>query len=223
MRVLVVEDNLEVSNSVKDFLTNNGFSVECTAQGSSGIDAAKAGGFDAMILDVNLPDTDGFEVLKRLRTFSRLPVILLTEVSGDEDRIHGLDIGADDYLPKPFNPRELLARLRAILRRHNGHTPGAVVSANGVTLDPGTREVTCDSKPVRVTTVEFVVLEMLIRSAGRAVSRDELMLSLYGRKSTPYDRSIDMHVSHLRRKLKANRELIKTVRGAGYQFCIPAQ
>lgn len=222
VRVLLVEDNLEVSTSVCNFLGAQGFEVQAVAEGLRGVDMGMSG-FDAVILDVNLPDTDGFEVLKRLRAKSSVPVILLTELGGDEDRIAGLDLGADDYLPKPFNPRELVARLKAVLRRQDSKAPGGRLSVNGVLLDPGTREVSCDANPVRVTTVEFVVLDMLMRSAGRPVSRDDLMLALYGRKATPYDRSIDMHVSHLRKKLKSSRELIKTVRGAGYQFCLQAQ
>jgi two-component system response regulator CpxR len=131
----------------------------------------------------------------------------------------GLELGADDYLPKPFNPRELSARVKAILRRTETKSNRGRVEVNGVLLDPGTREVICDGKAVDVTTLEFDILEQLMRNAGRVVSRDGLMESLYNRKSTPFDRSIDMHVSHLRRKLESSRPVIKTIRGVGYQFC----
>jgi two-component system response regulator CpxR len=133
----------------------------------------------------------------------------------------GLELGADDYLPKPFNPRELVARIRAILRRYEtrpGPSSGRL-EVNGVTLDPGTREVFAGGIRVELTTFEFDILEMLMRSAGRGLSRDRLMENFYNRKATPYDRSIDMHISHLRKKLENGESLIKTIRGVGYQFC----
>jgi two-component system response regulator CpxR len=167
-----------------------------------------------------LPSLDGFALLKRLRVSNRVPVLMLTARGEDVDRIVGLELGADDYLAKPFNPRELLARIKAILRRAETPSKGRV-EINGVTIDPGSREVTCDGRPVDVTTLEFDILELLMRAAGRVVSRDTLMENMYNRKATPFDRSIDMHVSHLRRKLELERTLIKTVRGIGYQFCRP--
>jgi len=183
------------------------------------LEAAQQGGFDLIVLDVMLPGLDGFEILKRLRVTSRVPVLMLTARGEDVDRIIGLELGADDYLPKPFNPRELTARVRAILRRTENKINRGRVEINGVALDPGTREVTSDGKPIEVTTLEFDILEQLMRNAGRVVSRDGLMESLYNRKATPFDRSIDMHVSHLRRKLESSRPVIKTIRGVGYQFC----
>jgi two-component system response regulator CpxR len=170
------------------------------------------------VLDVMLPGLDGFEVLKQLRRESRVPVLMLTARGEDVDRIVGLELGADDYLPKPFNPRELTARVKAILRRTEAKVNRGRIEVNGVVLDPGTREVTSDGKPIEVTTLEFDILEHLMRNAGRVVSRDGLMESLYNRKATPFDRSIDMHVSHLRRKLEGDRPVIKTIRGVGYQF-----
>jgi len=147
-------------------------------------------------------------------------VLMLTARGEDVDRIIGLELGADDYLPKPFNPRELAARIKAILRRSDAQQTGGRLEVNGVALDPGTREVTQDGKPVETTTLEFQILEMLMRAAGRVVSRDALMETLYNRKATPFDRSIDMHVSHLRKKLDTpERPIIKTIRGVGYQFC----
>src|SRR5689334_11405877 len=167
-----------------------------------------------------LPGIDGFEILRRLRTRSKVPVIMLTARGEDVDRIVGLELGADDYLPKPFNPRELVARIRAILRRYEPRPPatGSRLEVNGVTLDPGTHEVQSGGKRVELTTFEFDILEMLMRSAGRVLSRDALMENFYNRKATPFDRSIDMHISHLRKKLENGDSLIKTIRGVGYQF-----
>ena len=152
------------------------------------------------------------------RRESRLPVLMLTARGEDEDRIIGLELGADDYLPKPFNTRELVARVRAIMRRLEERRPGVKFEVNGISIDPGTRDVTRDGTPVEVTTFEFDILETLMRAAGRVVSRDDLMEELYGRKATPFDRSVDMHISHLRKKLEGDKPLIKTVRGVGYQF-----
>jgi two-component system response regulator CpxR len=146
---------------------------------------------------------------------------MLTARGEDVDRIVGLEMGADDYLPKPFNPRELTARIRAILRRYEARSEHASrLEVNGVTLDPGAREVWVDGRRIDLTTFEFDILELLMRSAGRVLSRDALMESLYNRKATPFDRSIDMHISHIRRKLEGDgRTVVKTVRGVGYQFC----
>lgn len=219
MRLLIVDDDVELCSLLKEFLQREGFTVDCIHDGLAALDAAKNGGYDLVVLDVMLPGLDGFELLKRLRADSRVPVIMLTARGEHIDRIIGLELGADDYVAKPFNPRELVARVKAILRRTDpAKTTRGRVEVNGVTLDPGTREVTADGKPVEVTTLEFDILEQLMRNAGRVVSRDGLMESLYNRKSTPFDRSIDMHVSHLRRKLEAQRPVIKTIRGAGYQF-----
>jgi two-component system response regulator CpxR len=162
---------------------------------------------------------DGFEILRRLRDRSKVPVIMLTARGEDVDRIVGLELGADDYLPKPFNPRELAARIRAILRRYEPRpAAGGRLEVNGIALDPGSREVFAGGKPVELTTFEFDILEMLMRSAGRVLSRDALMENFYNRKATPFDRSIDMHISHLRKKLELGEDLIKTIRGVGYQF-----
>jgi len=219
MRLLIVDDDTELCALLKEFLEREEFSVNCVHDGRIGLEWAQQNNYDLVILDVMLPGLDGFEILKRLRATSRVPVLMLTARGQDEDRIIGLELGADDYLPKPFNPRELSARVKAILRRTEAKVNRGRVEVNGVTLDPGTREVTCDGKPVEVTTLEFDILEQLMRNAGHVVSRDGLMESLYNRKATPFDRSIDMHVSHLRRKLEASRSVIKTIRGVGYQFC----
>jgi len=218
MALLIVDDDAELCSLLKEFLEREGFTVQCIGEGHAALEAAQQGGYELIVLDVMLPGLDGFEILKRLRLTSRVPVLMLTARGEDVDRIVGLELGADDYLPKPFNPRELAARVKAILRRTEARVNRGKVEVNGVALDPGTREVTCDGKPVEVTTLEFDILEQLMRNAGRVVSRDGLMESLYNRKATPFDRSIDMHVSHLRRKLESSRPVIKTIRGVGYQF-----
>jgi two-component system response regulator CpxR len=145
---------------------------------------------------------------------------MLTARGEDVDRIIGLELGADDYLPKPFNPRELVARIRAILRRYEPRTvaPGSRIEVSGILLDPGTRTVVVNGSPIELTTFEFDILELLMRNAGRVLSRDALMENFYNRKATPFDRSIDMHISHLRKKLDNGEALIKTIRGVGYQF-----
>jgi two-component system response regulator CpxR len=215
---LIIDDDTELCALLEEFMKREGLEVSFAHDGVHGLDRALAGGFDLIVLDLMLPGMDGFQLLKRLRAQSKVPVLMLTARGEEVDRIVGLDLGADDYLPKPFNPRELLARIRAILRRVQVRGKGRI-EVNGVVVDPGTREVFCDEHPVEMTTLEFDILETLVRGAGGVVSRDALMESMYNRKSTPFDRSIDMHVSHLRRKLETNRTLIKTVRGVGYQFC----
>ena len=204
-----------------EFLTREGFSVDCAHEGYSGLQKALEGNADLMVLDVMLPGIDGFEILRRLRTESKLPVVMLTARGEDVDRIIGLELGADDYLPKPFNPRELVARIRAVLRRYEPRPAAGAgrIEVNDVSLDPGTREVLAGGRRVDLTTFEFDILELLMRSAGRVLSRDALMEKFYNRKATPFDRSIDMHISHLRKKLEHGDTLIKTIRGVGYQFC----
>jgi two-component system response regulator CpxR len=222
VKVLIVDDDTELCVLLQEFLEREAFAVVVEHDGLNGLELASNGGFDLVVLDLMLPGIDGFTVLKRLRARSRVPVLMLTARGEDEDRIIGLDLGADDYLAKPFNPRELLARVRAVLRRTQVKSKGRI-EVNGVLIDPGTREVFCDQRPIEMTTLEFDILETLVRSAGTVVSRDALMEAMYNRKATPFDRSIDMHVSHLRRKLETERTLIKTVRGVGYQFCASAE
>jgi two-component system response regulator CpxR len=213
-----VDDDEELAGLLSELLTREGFRVDMQHDGPKGLAAALGGGYDLMVLDVMLPGMDGFEILRRVRRESRLPVMMLTARGEDEDRIIGLELGADDYLPKPFNTRELVARVRAIMRRLEERRPGIKFEVNGISIDPGTRDVMRNGNPVEVTTFEFDILETLMRAAGRVVSRDDLMEELYGRKATPFDRSVDMHISHLRKKLEGDKPLIKTVRGVGYQF-----
>ena len=219
MQILLVDDDVELCSLLTEFLKREGFTVTSEHEGHHGLERAAQGGVDLVVLDVMLPGMDGFEILRRLRERSRVPVIMLTARGEDVDRIVGLELGADDYLPKPFNPRELAARIRAILRRYEPRpAAGGRIEVNGIALDPGSREVLAGGKPVDLTTFEFDILDMLMRSAGRVLSRDALMENFYNRKATPFDRSIDMHISHLRKKLERGEDLIKTIRGVGYQF-----
>jgi len=222
VHILLVDDDAELCGLLGEFLRREGFDVDCEHEGHRGLEKALQPGIDLVVLDVMLPGIDGFEILRRLRQQSKVPVIMLTARGEDVDRIVGLELGADDYLPKPFNPRELAARIRAILRRYEprpASSSGGRLEVNGVALDPGTREVSSAGKRVDLTTFEFDILELLMRSAGRVLSRDALMENFYNRKATAFDRSIDMHISHLRKKLEHGDTLIKTIRGIGYQFC----
>lgn len=219
MPILLIDDDAELCSLLVEFLSHEGFSVECVHEGNRGLDRALRGGNELVILDVMLPGLDGFEILRRLRAKSRVPVLMLTARGEDMDRIAGLEMGADDYLAKPFNSRELVARIRAILRRlDQPPSTDGPLEVNGVRIDPGTREVSANGRTIDVTTFEFDILELLMRSAGQVVSRDDLMEHLYNRKATAFDRSVDMHISHLRKKLETGRTIIKTIRGAGYQF-----
>jgi two-component system, OmpR family, response regulator CpxR len=219
VKVLVIDDDVELCGLLREFLQREGFQVDVAHDGKVGLEKVSKDAPDLIVLDVMLPGMDGFEILRRLRQQGRIPVLMLTARGEDVDRIVGLELGADDYLAKPFNPRDLAARIRAILRRMEPHAADSRVEVNGVTLDPGSREVVQDGRHIDLTTVEFDILEHLMRSAGRVLSRDALMEALYNRKATAFDRSMDMHISHLRRKLEGERTLIKTVRGVGYQFC----
>lgn len=222
MRVLLIDDDVELCRLLEQFLSREGFSVASVHDGVAGLEGARSGGADIVILDAGLPRLDGFGVLRKLRESNKVPVLMLTARGDDVDRIVGLELGADDYLPKPFNPRELAARLRAILRRLEPREPGAApvsLEVNGVRIDPASRTVFRDGTAIEVTTLEFDILHALIQAAGRVLSRDALMEALYQRKATPFDRAIDVHISHLRRKLEAGRTIIRTVRGVGYQFC----
>jgi two-component system response regulator CpxR len=225
-QILLVDDDSELCALMTDFFARHGFVIETAHDGRGGLARALEAGFDLIILDVMLPVIDGFEVLAQLRRRSAVPVIMLTARTGQQDRIAGLDAGADDYLPKPFGPEELLARIRAVLRR-SGRTADAksqIVEAGGLRLNPRTREVWRDDEPIDLTAIEFDILDLLARSSGRIVSRDELAAALYQRESTPHERSLDVHMSHLRKKLASGeRTLIRTVRGVGYLFSSEAE
>jgi two-component system response regulator CpxR len=226
-RVLVVDDDIELCELVAEYLQPEGFDVEAVHDGERGVERARSGEFALVVLDVMLPGLSGFEVLRRIRAGSRTPVLMLTARGDDVDRIVGLELGADDYLPKPFNPRELVARIRAILRRTKPDSSGIATPLSerlivgDVELDTGTRVVRRAGELVNLTAVEFNLLEVFLRAAGRVVTREELIKTVLDREFTPYDRSIDMHVSNLRKKLGhyiGEVERIKTVRGVGYIY-----
>jgi len=229
-RILIIDDDVELASLVGEFLDSEGFRVEAVYDGERGLERGLSGEYVLVVLDVMLPGINGFEVLRRIRSTSSVPVLLLTARGEEVDRIVGLEIGADDYLPKPFNPRELVARIRAVLRRTREGKPGGqlpdVVEVAGVELDPATRTVRHEGQLVDLTSVEFNLLEMLLREAGRVVTRERLATSVLSRKFSPFDRSIDMHVSKVRKKLgdrEGEAEHIKTVRGVGYIFALPRE
>src|SRR3954465_4752175 len=223
-RILVIDDDTELCSLVSEYLRPEGFQVSCVHDGRTGLSSALTGDYLIVVLDVMLPGMNGFDVLRKIRDSSRLPVLLLTARGEDVDRIVGLEIGADDYLPKPFNPRELLARIGAILRRsHETATRDAAdkLTVGDVGLDPGTRMVRRAGEKIELTAVEFNLLEQLLRSAGRVVEREDLAQEVLGRKLSAFDRSLDVHVSNLRKKLGERRDgedRIKTIRGVGYIY-----
>jgi two-component system, OmpR family, response regulator CpxR len=218
--ILLVEDDRGLCRLMAAFFAQKGFSLESAHDGGSGLKRAIEGQFDVIILDVMLPVLDGFAVLHQIRKRSAVPIIMLTARTEQSDRIAGLDAGADDYLPKPFGPEELLSRIRAVLRRVGvGATAPAQIEAGGVRINSHARLAWWNDRPLDLTGVEFDILEFLVRAAGRVVARDELTTMLYQRKSTPYERGLDVHVSHLRTKLNdTSHSLIRTIRGSGYVF-----
>jgi two-component system response regulator CpxR len=218
--VLLIDDDMELCDLMREFFAARGIGVEAVHDGRLGLARALGGQHDLVLLDVMLPGLDGFELLRQVRRRSLVPIIMLTARTARADRVAGLDSGADDYLPKPFEPEELIARIRAVLRRAGRAATGGaeVLEVNGVKLVPGTREVWCGDNSVEITTTEFDILELLVRSAGRIISRNELSAAIYRRPASAQDRSLDVHVSHLRRKLGAMGELIRTIRGVGYLF-----
>ena len=225
-RVLLIDDDAELCQLVTQYLTGEGFDVESAHDGAVGAERALENEYDILVLDVMLPGANGFEVLRRIRGSSPVPVIMLTARGEEVDKVVGLELGADDYLTKPFSPRELVARLRAVLRRTSSPdrvpapAPESIAVAD-VELNLGSRAVTRDTSPVDLTTVEFDLLTILLREAGRVVSRERLVAEALGRPFTPLDRSVDTHISNLRRKLGPGpdgRQRIKSVRGTGYQY-----
>jgi two-component system response regulator CpxR len=205
-----------------EFFATRGIELETVHDGKSGLARALDGGHDLLLLDVMMPELDGFELLHQIRRSSQVPVIMLTAPTRQVDRVAALEAGADDCLPKPFGPDELVARIRAVLRRAGrGHVPAQpleVIEVEGVQMIPQARAVRCAGTALNLTTTEYEILEQLVRSAGRTVSRDELIALLYQRTATPFDRALDVHVSHLRKKLGRHGALIRTVRGVGYTF-----
>jgi two-component system, OmpR family, response regulator CpxR len=226
-RVLIIDDDEELCDLVSEYLTVEGFETTCVHDGQSGLERARSGDFDMAILDVMLPKMNGFDVLRKLREDSDVPVLMLTARGDDMERIVGLEIGADDYLPKPFNPRELVARLRAILRRvpnddENGSTPEKV-QVDDLEISTTSRSAKLQGSEVALTSVEFDLLVNLVRQAGRIVKKEDLSENVLDRSLSPYDRSLDMHISNLRKKLghrADGSERIKTVRSVGYIYTV---
>ncbi len=217
LSLLLIDDDAELCQLVKEFLESQRFQVETVHDGRNGLIRALAAEVDLILLDVMLPGMNGFDLLRSLRAVKKTPVIMLTARTDQKDRITGLDAGADDYLPKPFDPQELAARIRAVLRRSKPAASRPQFESGGVKIDSNSRQVTQAGKKVDLTSIEFDILELLMRNAGRVVTRNDLMNSLYQRDATAFDRSIDVHVSHLRKKLE-DSDIILTIRGSGYQF-----
>lgn len=217
--VLLVDDDIELCELLREFFARRHIRLETVHDGSRGLARALSGDHDLVLLDVMMPGLDGFELLRLVRRQSQVPVIMLTARTTQVDRVTGLDAGADDYLPKPFGTAELMARIRAVLRRAGRHAKQAdVLEAGGIRLVPSAREARVDGELLPLTTVEYDILEFLVNAAGRVVSRDELTAALYRRRATKFDRTLDMHICNLRKKLDRHSALIGTVRGVGYLF-----
>jgi DNA-binding response OmpR family regulator len=219
--VLLVDDDVELCLSLKRLLGMDGFEVTAVHNADAGVKEAIEGKYELIVLDVMLPGGDGRKVLRRIRLSSQVPVIMLTARGDETDRIAGLEGGADDYLPKPFNPRELVARMRAVLRRKSGTTPPEILRVDDLEIDCVKRRVLRATGDVGLTGAEFDILVLLVRSAGKVLSREEIAEAALGRGMGFFDRSIDNHISNLRKKLgaRANKaERIQGVRGAGYAY-----
>jgi two-component system response regulator CpxR len=218
LSLLLVDDDVELCGMMKEFFGGAGHSLDSEYNGREGLASALHGSYDLLILDVMLPEIDGFAVLQQLRRSKTLPVIMLTARVHREDRIHGLNTGADDYLPKPFDPDELMARVQAVLRRSSASIQQGetTLKAGKIRIDLTTRGVWSAKSPVELTAMEFDLLELLMRSRGSVVSREEITALLFQREATPYDRFLDVHISHLRKKLKCRPGVIRAVRGVGY-------
>ena len=223
--MLLIDDDRQLCSLMRDFLMQQGFAVAIAHDGLTGLAMATSGPHDLVLLDVVLPGLGGFAVLDELRRVSDIPVLMLTARGEPSDRVFGLSAGADDYLAKPFDPAELAARVRAILRRSDG-LPRAkkmrVIDIAGVCLDTASRQVRIAGLPVDLTSAEYGILEILMRAAGRPVSRDEISIRLNQREATALDRAVDVHISRIRHKLGPKGALIQTVRGAGYLFALDA-
>lgn len=219
LRVLIVDDDARLFELLRSYLDQNGIGAEAARDGQAALRALEQGGFDAVLLDIMMPGMDGLSVLRKLRETSDLPVLMLTAKGDETDRVVGLELGADDYLPKPFSPRELLARLRAVVRRTQSREIKKRLSISGVQVDLESRRVERGGSAIELTGLEFDVLVALLQRAGRVVPRSAL-LELAGRNDiTVSDRTVDVHVSHLRKKLGDDPpKLIRTIRGVGYMF-----
>jgi len=225
--VLIIDDDVELCRLLEDFLRLEGFEPQALHDGAEAVAHCREQAYDAIVLDIMLPGLQGLDVLRELRKFSDVPVLMLTARGEDTDRILGLELGADDYLPKPCNPRELAARLRAILRRSqaSADTPdSAVIEAGQVRMDPADRSANFAGHDLALTSAEFNLLYQLVKQAGHVVDKESLSREALGRALSAYDRSIDVHISKIRKKLAAHEgdKLILSVRGIGYQFTVSA-
>ena len=228
-RILIIDDDEELCELVAEYLTVEGFETEAVHDGESGLRRALSSEYDLITLDVMLPKKNGFDVLRELRQTSRIPVLMLTARGDDMERIIGLEIGADDYLPKPFNPRELVARLRAILRRvqtEQESNQGVIdkLQVDDVEVQISARSANKNGEDLGLTSVEFDLLAELLGQAGKVIKKDDLSEQVLERKLSPWDRSLDMHISNLRKKLGSREddtERIKTVRSVGYIYTLP--
>jgi len=225
-RILIVDDDVELCRLLVERLSTEGFAIEAIHDGQHGLERALSHEHALVILDLMLPGMSGLDVLRRVRAHSSVPLLILTARGEDVERILGLEIGADDYLPKPFNPRELIARIRAVLRRSNRSAiNGKTLMVGNIRLDPAAREAWINELPLDLTSVEFTLLEMLMLDAGRVVTREHLTETVLGRRLGPFDRVIDVHVSNVRKKLGLvnSGERIKAVRGSGYLFVVRSE
>ena len=219
--LLIADDDTELCELLREYFVQEGFEVRLAFDGEQALAESRRPGVDAMVLDIMMPRMNGIDVLRQLRKESELPVIMLTARGEDLDRIIGLELGADDYLSKPANPRELLARIRAILRRSGTHSNSATLEVEDLVLNQPGRELRLDGELKELTSTEFSILQLLLQRSGEVVEKKDLYLAALGREPVAYDRSIDMHVSNLRRKLgpaKDGGERIETIRGFGYQY-----
>ena len=227
-KILLIDDDEELCELVSEYLTVEGFEVEMVHDGESGLQKAMNGDYELAILDVMLPKMNGFDVLRNLRQESKIPVLMLTARGDDMERIVGLEIGADDYLPKPFNPRELVARLRAILRRvemseGTKQTESDKIQVDDIEVSISGRSAKKDGEDLGLTGVEFDLLVALLKEAGKIINKEDLSEKVLDRKLSPYDRSLDMHISNLRKKLgmrEDDEERIKTIRSVGYIYTV---
>lgn len=223
-RILALDDDRELCELLSEFLTNEGFSIETCREPAAFFELPFGTAFDLLIIDVMLPVIDGFEVLRRVRATSRVPVIMLTARGEEQDRVRGLELGADDYLPKPFSPRELVARIRAIFRRlEPAGAPGdeEILQVGDLRMHMNSRKVFHGAEEIGITQIEFRLLELLMRSPGQTLKRQDLALQVLDRRLTYEDRSLDMHISNLRRKIRSKTpqgEIIQTVRSVGYMI-----
>ena len=221
--LLLADDDTELCGLLKEYFESEGFDVRLAHDGSEALKQLRRPGLDLVVLDVMMPEVNGIDVLKELRKESRIPVIMLTARGDDADRILGLELGADDYVPKPCNPREILARIRAVMRRAQGAVDHGQIGVDDLELNQGNRTLLKGGAPVELTSTEFSILLELLLHRGEVVSKRDLYISALGREPVPHDRSVDMHVSNLRRKLGPDprgENRIETIRGIGYQYRI---